>query len=450
MAFRANSPAPPQFLRGKPDVLNHEYFREICAAASIGQATPEELAELEKHTQACEGCQQAYFDYLNLAAEQFAAANCNTPLSPQESKGHLNSDLFTQGFLQRAQAEGIRFSPEVRQNTVRQSTTRQGICQITPRMWHIPRRIVAQSVAALLLLGLGLSTGYFYGRRAGKANLEAATIGNDRGPIAIEDPARHAAELTEANGKLQVEIDRLRMELAKSGDRLQATETNLRFTREDRKKLASDRAQLQAQLKGTEDALAQSQLLASSAQDEAVRNREQGNAAEAALATERVKISDLTDELEAKSAALDKETQLLALNHDVSDLMGARNLHIVDVVDTDPRGKTRPSFGRVFFTEGKSLVFYAYDLNEAKIQKANYQYRVWAKQEGGHKQVRSLGIFYSDDKAQRRWVFKCNDAKVLRVIDSVFVTLEPANGDPSQPKGPNLMYAYLWSQPNHP
>jgi hypothetical protein len=75
---------------------------------------------------------------------------------------------------------------------------------------------------------------------------------------------------------------------------------------------------------------------------------------------------------------------------------------------------------------------------------------VWAKQEGSDKQVRSLGIFYSDDKAQRRWVFKCNDPKILGEIDSVFVTLEPADSDPTHPQGQNLMYAYLRGQPNHP
>src|SRR5262249_11718630 len=106
--------------------------------------------------------------------------------------------------------------------------------------------------------------------------------------------------------------------------------------------------------------------------------------------------------------------------------------------------------GRVFFTEGKSLIFYAYDLNEAKIEKANYQYRVWAKKEGPEKQVRSLGIFYSDDHAQRRWVFKCDDPKILTDIDSVFVTLEPAGADPLHPKGSNLMYAYLRARANHP
>jgi len=43
-----------------------------------------------------------------------------------------------------------------------------------------------------------------------------------------------------------------------------------------------------------------------------------------------------------------------------------------------------------------------------------------------------------------------NDPNVLNEIDSVFVTLEPPDGNPNQPKGDKLMYAYLRGQANHP
>src|SRR5260370_7641581 len=138
---------------------------------------------------------------------------------------------------------------------------------------------------------------------------------------------------------------------------------------------------------------------------------------------DQVQIPYLSDELKEKTGDLDRERQMLQAGREVRDLMAARNLHIVDVFDTDSRGKTKPIFGRVFFTEGKSLVFYAYDLSEAKIEKGG-QYRVWGTKEGQEKQARSLGIFYSDDHAQRRWVFKYSDPKVLNEIDSVFATLK--------------------------
>jgi hypothetical protein len=442
--FRARLRAKPPSLREKRDLIKHEHFREICAAASIGQATPEELFELEQHAAKCEACEKAYFDYLNLAAEQFVMANDNPNLSSQAAKESLNSELFTRRFFERAEREGIQFSADVGQE-VRQlaPVIRAGLPQ---KVWQVSVNVIA----AAMLVGLAVLGGYFYGKQSGRRDLKTKNTSKNSVTNSVDGIGQHIAELAARNAKLEAEINGLKTELAQAGERLRATQTDLHLTSEDRERLALDRAALAAQLKTVGEALAESQVLVTSAQQEAAKHRDRASAIEATLIADNIKISDLTDALTEKSDALDKERQLLALGHDVNDLMGARNLHIVDVVDTDLHGKTRPAFGRVFFTEGKSLVFYAFDLNDAKIQKANYQYRVWAKQEGGDKQVRSLGIFYSDDKAQRRWVFKCNDPKILSVIDSVFVTLEPTDSDPSHPKGSNLMYAYLRGQPNHP
>ena len=294
---------------------------------------------------------------------------------------------------------------------------------------------------------------YFYRRVSftrTRPDLQTRTSENPGSVTPVLSLDQRIAELNTTNVKLRAEIDHLKATLGKASDQLRSSETDLNSTSQDRQKLAADRDALEARLTNVQDALAQSQVVAANAQQEAAKQQNHASDVEATLVADQVKIHDLTEEVSDKSAMLDQERQLLALGHDVSDLMGARNLHIVDVVDTDPKGKTRPAFGRVFFTEGKSLVFYAYDLNEAKLQKANYQYRVWAKKEGGDKQVQRLGIFYSDDKTQRRWVFKCNDPKILREIDSVFVTLEPAGSDPAHPKGQNLMNAYLRGQPNHP
>jgi hypothetical protein len=262
--------------------------------------------------------------------------------------------------------------------------------------------------------------------------------------------SQHVAELTATNGNLQAEIDRLKTALHNADEELHATKSDLSASTQDREKLAATHSALESRLKAIEQTLVQSQALAATAQQDAASQRAHSSDIEATLVADKIKINDLSDELAEKSAALGQERQLLTLSHDVTDLMGARNLHIVDVVDTDPKGKVRPAFGRIFFTEGKSLIFYAFDLNEAKMQKADYQYHVWSKREHGEKQVRNLGIFYSDDKSQRRWVFKCDDPKVLAEIDSVFVTMEPSDGNPNHPKGHNLMYAYLRDQPTHP
>jgi hypothetical protein len=310
----------------------------------------------------------------------------------------------------------------------------------------------AAAIAATLLFAALASSGYFYWRsslsRASSRSESQLSLLKKPAPLAVADP--RIAELSNANLKLQAEVEHLSSELREANDRLVASEADLKATSQDRRLLASNRDTLELRLEQIQRELADSQALFASAQQDAMSQHQHAVETDATLIAEQVKLHDLESGLKEKSAALDQERQLLSLGHDVTDLMGARNLHIVDVVDTDGRGKARPAFGRIFFTEGKSLIFYAYDLNEAKIQKANYQYQVWAKKEGPNRQAQRLGIFYSDDKVQRRWVFKCDDPKILREIDSVFVTFGRPDGDSLHPEGSSLMYAYLRGQPNHP
>jgi hypothetical protein len=268
--------------------------------------------------------------------------------------------------------------------------------------------------------------------------------------VSARDLDRRLAELQARNLKLESQVQQLAADLRDADDQLAKSGTDLKSASQDRERLASERDALASRLQDLQEKLAESETVAANAHQQLIQFGTRTDDLQASLVADQTRIQELTEQLTQKSAALNRERQLLVLGHDVNDLMGARNLHIVDVVDTDQRGKNRPAFGRIFFTEGKSLIFYAYDLNEAKIEKASYQYRVWAKREGQDPRVQNLGIFYSDDKAQRRWVFKCNDPKILNEIDSVFVTLELANGDSAHPKGSNLLYAYLRGQPNHP
>ena len=138
---------------------------------------------------------------------------------------------------------------------------------------------------------------------------------------------------------------------------------------------------------------------------------------------------------------------MLAANRDIRDLIAARNLHIADIFDTDAKGKTRAGFGRVFFTEGKSLIFYAFDLTNPNVKNAAFQ--AWGQREGGPTQAINLGLFYNDDQKQARWVLKFDDPQVLREIDSVFVTVASPDGG-RQPAGNKLLYAYFGNQINHP
>lgn len=428
-------------------MLKHEHFEELCAAASIGQATGEELLNLEAHIADCGACRQTYLDYLNVAAHEFAAAKQDPALSPQEAQECLNSELFTRRFFDRAEREGIVFSSEIDFHSELPPSMPFAFSRL--QFWQTP----AMLGAAALLLVVMVSAAYLHRKDLpipnGTAALEIRHTTTPDAQVRVIDDQR-IAKLSAANTTLQHQVDSLLAELGKVNDQLNASQADLKSTTQDRYRLSADRAFLEAQLEQLQQELARSEIAAANAVEDAASQRRRSGDMEAKSVADQVRLRDLEQGLKETSASLDQERQLLSLGHDVTDLMGARNLHIVDVADTDSRGKTRPAFGRIFFTEGKSLIFYAYDLNEAKMQKANYQYQVWAKKEGPNRQARRLGIFYSDDKAQRRWVFKCDDAKILQEIDSVFVTFGRPDGDPSHPEGSSLMYAYLRGQPNHP
>jgi hypothetical protein len=229
-----------------------------------------------------------------------------------------------------------------------------------------------------------------------------------------------------------------------SVDQLQATAAT---SEKDHATLLSAAKERDAKIDDLQRQLAQAQTEVATVQAD-LEKAQAGN--QVTLVADQTRIRELSEQLAEKSSALDREREMLAANRDIRDLMSARNLHIADVFDTDTRGKTRAAFGRVFFTEGKSLIIYAYDLNDHRVQDAGYHYRVWGKKEGPSQSAKSLGIFYSDDKTQKRWVFKYDDPKVLSEIDSVFVTLEPPGKNPSEPKGEKFLYAYLRNQPNQP
>ena len=134
---------------------------------------------------------------------------------------------------------------------------------------------------------------------------------------------------------------------------------------------------------------------------------------------------------------------------DITNLMGARNLRIIDVSDVDGKGKTRKAFGRVFFTEGKSLVFYAFDLADTKASARPASFQAWGAQGANLPSAKSLGIFFNDDHSTNRWVLKFDDPRVLSEIDSVFVTVEPVGGS-KKPTGTPLLPAFLKAELNHP
>jgi hypothetical protein len=134
--------------------------------------------------------------------------------------------------------------------------------------------------------------------------------------------------------------------------------------------------------------------------------------------------------------------------HEARNLFGARDLHIVDVYDVTGDGKTKRTYGRVYYVEKKLHVFYAFDLQNRQNHKRGV-FQAWGYREANLGKPQSLGHFTIDDNTTSRWVLTVNRPDVLSHIDAVFVTVEPDHGS-TTPRGKKVLYANLIGPPNHP
>jgi hypothetical protein len=152
--------------------------------------------------------------------------------------------------------------------------------------------------------------------------------------------------------------------------------------------------------------------------------------------------------LDQRDSEVARGQELLEHDRDIRELMGARELYMADVHDVSGKG-TEKTYGRVFYTKGKSLIFYAFDLDaQPGVQNAK-SFQAWGRKGPDKAQARSLGIFYEDNASKKRWVLKAEDPKTLEDIDAVFVTVEPHGGS-QHPSGKQLLFASLRISPNHP
>jgi hypothetical protein len=163
-------------------------------------------------------------------------------------------------------------------------------------------------------------------------------------------------------------------------------------------------------------------------------------------------VTDLRASSRDQDRRLKDDEQYLTSDRDIRELMGARKLYIADVFDVDSVSRTRKPFGRVFYTQNKSLVFYAFDLDHQPGVKNAGVFQVWGQRDAeanGAPHAMNLGILYMDSESNRRWVLRSDDPKQLAEIDAVFVTVEPHGGS-QKPTGKPLLYALLRKEANHP
>jgi hypothetical protein len=422
--------------------------------AMIGEVSPAEMQDLRQHLSDCSDCRREYQEFVQLVLPQLSMSDESVTGPTGATKE--NEQVLRARFLERAQAAGISFTGKAL-NPPENGT---GESAVVPVPIELPVRkrknfvVLYRGAVAAGLLAVAAIGGYMAAKWPGHSGITTAELSRAQIPVPANE-SNHPAQVSEnASAVLTADsraITLLETKLRDSNAQLAAEQAHVESFERDRQYLEQQiNVQKQALTAAQQQGQASDQTVATlRAQMSALETRADSEAASSSL--EQLKIKDLTAQVNDLNVSLDRERDMLAAGRDMRDMMAARNLHIVDVSDTDSKGQTKAAFGRIFFAENRQLVFYAYDLNEKQLQEARYDYRIWGQKEGAPHTARSLGVFYSDDKTQHRWVFKCEDPKVLSEIDSVFVTLEPSTSDPAaRPHGPQLMYAYLRGQPNHP
>ena len=423
----------------------HDHYQELAALAAGGQLSGDEYVDFKSHLDECVSCRREFAEYEDMLFNQFPLVELNDR-GFSGPTGFFGSRAYKERFVAHARAQGIPISV---------NGERSGGWWADHLSEVIGSPLVVAYGVVLILCGFAGLLGYrthellvrqlAQDKEAEVLQVKIAAVKSQNSALEkdLSDLSKETGQTTELKNQmsdtkaqyaeLATRYVRLEAELKETSSRAEALRSEMQAGYEREHGLAS-------KLRETESSLAKVTQDFQNLSHPIDNTKTADNA---------FHLRDLEVQLADTNESLDKAKRLLAADHDIRDLMGARNLHITDVFDIDDRGKTKKPFGRVFYTEGKSLIFYAFDLGKSKSAPPDRSYQVWGYEEAADGSAQSLGILFQDDLKQNRWVLKFNDAAVLAGIDAMFVTSEPRGGS-RKPTGQKLLYAYLGAKPNHP
>jgi hypothetical protein len=435
------------------DVSTHGVFDYLCALSAANELSRDEQATLKAHLQECSKCSDALQQYESIVLESNAqgAEFRSAALTPS-----------TSGFVDEAinQATKGRLLERVQEiDSAHGNEHSERHVDLFALVSAAPSRAGWAMAACLILVALSLA---FYHQRPGTTRVVSAGT----------PPAAPSQ-----SNELIRQVDTLRQELAQERNQRELLNTSQSKAESVIENLRTERAQLLAQIGADESARDRSAADLSSLQD---RVRSLQSALDAAQGMSS-RIQSENGELSQKATGLETELQqartelalatarnqevehtslqqvryaerqrkLLATDRDLREMLGARSLRIIDVYDVGSKGEYQQPFGRIFYTQGKYLIFYAFDLDKQKGLKPGTSFQAWGEKGGAQDAPHRLGSFYMEDPGQNRWVLKVDDTRLLSRIDYIFVT-DNSPKDAGRPQGRVLLSASLNSDVNHP
>lgn len=401
-------------------VESHERYELMCALAAAHELGSAERQLFDRHLAQCGSC-RAELEGFREVADQLTDEHATRDVPALEEKTHGTR------FVQFAAGHGLDFSKAARRVLANEPGRR------------VSARGFAYASATVTLILVAASI-----------MLKTHSLQSPRQPAVAAEQHPIMAQLASTN------LDRDR--IAELESRLKKAESQASEVPmlEEKLRAGLDRsgrfealvAQRDAEIGRLQATVADSQQQITAAQSAIASLSSQNHDMTTDLVAEHARSVSLLDELRDQKAAAEQERQFTAATREVRDLMGARRLFMIDVYDGEDRGRSNRSFGRVFYTEGKSLIFYAFDLDKKHSSK-RMTFAAWGERGKDPGTIKQLGVFQIDDLAQKRWVMKVEDPDKLRSIDAIFVTVETRPA-PEHPSGQKMLYAYLGGPPNHP
>lgn len=446
----ARSDDKPRY-RHWSDMRPHEEFLELCALSTTGELSQKERRRLEDHLETCSECREALKEFESAADVAapllFSRLSSQAFEDPESVPVHAINPTLSPGTALAETAEHNSAPTEQRRDL---SFTRRDGRSRTLTTWKYAWVPLAAVVVLMVALGMYL---YQFGRNKGQEIAHVTRSAADAQLEALEEQisdASHEREILKAQLKQRDRLvadlrDRVQAQLAALAE-MKNTEAKLDQSLQngetEQQRTAQEGAVLAQKLDASQASLQSAQKELDSLRQQRLQNEGRADSLEA-------QIRDLNGQLRDREQMLNKQQDLLAHDRDIRDLMGARDLYIAEVYDVARDGVTQKPYGRIFYTKGKSLIFYAYDLDEEPGVKNASTFQAWGRSGPDKQHALNLGIFYQDHAAKKRWVLKFDDPRMLEQIDAVFVTVEPSGGS-HRPSGKPLLFASLKIEPNHP
>jgi anti-sigma-K factor RskA len=425
---------------------NREMLEELCCLSVLGELSREDKIFLEGHLSECEECRELVKEFERIVLFDLpAVAVLRTENFTPESMAFTDEDQIRARVLEKAKARRERSDDQGR-------TAQDIVCSRSVPFWRHVKHLaktapltVGWVIAAVLLFRTLETT-----RPFPELDTKTATPITAHAYIPTEvrvlegrafiaererdDAARKLKEADRRNRDNTVTLARL----ISQNDALNSTYVALKTELLQRDDLLKQRT---AELELTRSNLNEQLISKDSLQGQLSEayERLQKNGSEVAR-LERI-AATTPPRLPVSEPTVD--------GNEAKDILGARELHIVDVYDVDNAGKSSRAYGRVYYVNRSLLVFYAFDLSKLERDHMAVAFQAWGFRQPQSTTAESLGLFSMDNATLNRWTLRVSDPQLLARIDTLFVTVEPPGGS-RFPKGRRLLMASLAGPANHP